>query len=130
MAVAEISGPKLVIRMPDIDQLSSDAKSFMAERLRSHTQDGSIWVIPFFEHDQWKHDTETLLRFGFDFFDAVSLPYDERPWAKRVCVKYLSVDMPGAQILWINPNDPLQVFDGRPFEVCSYQEFQEIIAVK
>jgi hypothetical protein len=130
MAVAEISGPKIVIRVPDIDQLGSDAKSLFVERMRDHTQDGSIWIIPFFGHDQWKLDTESLIELGFDFFIAECLPYDERPWAKRVCVKYLRSGMPSAQILWINPNNPIQAFEGRPFEICTYQEFHEIISVK
>lgn len=130
MAVAEISGPKLVIRMPDIDLLSSDAMNFFIERMRPHPQDGSICIIPFYDHYQWKTDAEALLRFGFDFFIALFLPYDEKSWAKRVCVKYLSGDMPGAQILWINPNDSVQVFEGRWFEVCTHQEFHEIIALR
>lgn len=130
MAVAEISGPKMVIRIPDVCQLSSEAITFMIERIRTHNQDGCIWIIPFFDHEQWKSDCEGLLRFGFDFFNACFLPYDERTWAKRVCVKYLSSDMPRAQILWINPNDSVRVFDGRPFELCTYEEFHEIVESK
>ncbi len=130
MAVPEISGPKLVIRMPDIVQLSSDAKSFFIERMRLHNQDESICIIPFYDHDQWQSDTAALLHFGFEFFNALFLPYEEKSWAKRVCVRYLSEDMPCAQILWINPNDSVQVFEGRPFEVCTYQEFHEIIALR
>ena len=130
MAVAEISGPKLVIKISEVWENSIHAKSFMTERVRDRTQDGNIWIIPFFDHEQWKFDTEALIRFGFDFFVADDVPYDERPWAKRVCVKYIRSGMLSAQILWINPNDPVQIFEGAPFKVCTYEEFHEIISAK
>ena len=131
MAVAEVSGAKTIVRMTDIDRLGSEAKRFMNSRItHPHLNDGAIWVIPHFDREHWQSETETLLRFGFDFFDAIDRPYEHRPWAKRVCVKYLGLATPDAQILWINPNDPVGVFQGKSFEVCSYEEFRDIIEMK
>jgi hypothetical protein len=130
MPVAEVSGAKIIVRMTDTDRLGSEAKRFMNSRIHPHLNDGAIWVIPFFDHERWQTETKTLLQFGFDFFEAIDQPYEHRSWAKRVCVKYLGMDTPDAQILWINPNDPVGVFQGKSFEVCSYKEFHYTIAMR
>ena len=130
MAVAEISGYKLIVRMTDADSLGVDAKRFMNGRLRPRHNDGSIWMIPQGDDEQWETDKATLKSFGFEFFDALYHPHAERPWAKRVFVKYLNSDPPEAQILWINPNEPNPEFNGRPFEVCTNKEFYKIAALR
>jgi hypothetical protein len=130
MPVAEISGSKLIVRIIDADRLGGEANQFMNGRLRPRHNDGSMWMIPPGDDEQLETDKETLKSFGFEFFDALYHPHAERPWAKRVCVKYLNSDRPEAQILWINPNEPNPEFNGQPFEVCSYVEFHKIIAVK
>ena len=42
MAVKEISGSKLVIRLPDRDTLNDDAKQYLDERMLPNLNDGKL----------------------------------------------------------------------------------------
>ena len=117
MPVKEISGAKLIVRVSDTENLVVEAQKFMHDRLMPHLNDGEIWVIPFFDHELWKIDKEALDMFGFEFFERVDFPFEERPWAIRRDVEFIDGESPKHIVLWMNSDLNTYEFNNRKFVI-------------
>ena len=131
MPVKEISGSKLVIRLPDRDTLSEATKKFLDEQMLPNLNDGELWIKP------WWNDSESefhqLQKLGFNGEDHTDPdmylytsdnPDLEIPWALRTPVKYLDGKEPRMELLWLKKGSLDLSYSGRPFALVTPEEFE------
>ena len=130
MAVKEISGPKLVIRLPDREALSEAAKNYLDERMYPNLNDGKLWIMPWsYDSDSEVHQLQKLGFNGEDHTDPDMYLYTgdnpdlEIPWALRTPVRYLDGKEPRMQLLWVMKGSSNMTYIGRPFELATMEQF-------
>ena len=130
MPVKEISGSKLVIRLPDREALSEAAKNYLDERMHPNLNDGKLWIMPLWrDSDSEVHQLQKLGLNGEDHADPDMYLYTgdnpdlEIPWALRTPVRYLDGKEPRMQLLWVMKGSSNMAYIGRPFELATMEQF-------
>ena len=132
MPVKEISGSKLVIRLPDEKKLTKKQKKYLEPRLNKLNSDGEIWVI--FGSSGGADvggDYQELLELGFKGEDdgdpdMYSVPFAsgvEIPWAHMVKAKYTDDNFPWMSLLWMMKTSTNWTFEDRPFRIATEEEY-------